>query len=68
MEQINEDTIALHWTTKDVMHECDWLTKEQAREVLSMCLHKHDANHGVSWEIIDIWACQMFPKHSTKQV
>ena len=68
MKQINEDTIALHWTTEDVMNQCDWLTKEQAREVLSMCLHQHDANHGVSWEIIDIWAYQMFPKHSTKQV
>ena len=44
MKQINEDTIALHWTTEDVMNQCDWLTKEQAREVLSMCLHQHDAN------------------------
>ena len=68
MEQIDEDTIALHWTTEDVMNECDWLTKEQAREVLSMCLHKHDANHGVCWEIIDIWASNLFPKHSTKQI
>ena len=46
MEQIDEDTIALHWTTEDVMHECDWLSKDQARHVLSQCLHKHDANHG----------------------
>ena len=68
MEQIDEDTIALHWTTEDVMNTCDWLTKEQAREVLSMCLHKHDANHGVSWEIIDIWACELYPNDSTKQI
>ena len=68
MEQINKDTIALHWTTEDVMNQCDWLTKEQAREVLSMCLHKHDASLGLCWETIEIWACEMFPQHSTKQV
>ena len=54
MEQIDEDTIALHWSTEDIMHQCDWLTKEQAREVLSMCLHQHDCNWGMSWDTIDI--------------
>ena len=68
MEQKDEDTIALHWSTEDVMHQCDWLTKEQAREVLSMCLHQHDCNWGISWDTIDIWAAELYPKHSTKQI
>ena len=36
MKQIDKDTISLEWSTDDVLSECDWLTKEQAREVLKM--------------------------------
>jgi hypothetical protein len=68
MKQIDKDTISLEWCTDDVLSQCDWLTKEQAREVLSMCLHKHDASLGLCWETIEIWASEMYPYHSTKQV
>ena len=40
MQQINEDTITLEWSTDDVLEQCDWLTKEQARHVLRQCLDK----------------------------
>ena len=33
MKQIDKDTISLEWCTDDVLSQCDWLTKEQAREV-----------------------------------
>tara|TARA_R100001015_G_C4597496_1_gene152612 strand:- start:216 stop:551 length:336 start_codon:yes stop_codon:yes gene_type:complete len=64
----NEDQISVEWCTEDVISQCDWLTKEQAREVLQMCKHKHDCTIGINWEVIDEIACEMFPIHSTKQV
>tara|TARA_R100000664_G_C2732073_1_gene122397 strand:+ start:460 stop:795 length:336 start_codon:yes stop_codon:yes gene_type:complete len=64
----NEDSISVGWSTEDVLDQCDWLTKEQAREVLQMCKHKHDCTIGITWDVIDTLACDMFPIHSTKQV
>ena len=66
MKQIDKDTISLEWCTDDVLSQCDWLTKEQAREVLSTCLHKHDGNIGM-WEIINFWACEMFPNEPCEE-
>lgn len=68
MKQIDDDTIVLEWCTEDVLEQCDWLTKEQAQDVLRMCLHKHDCTIGLTWDFIDCVACEMYPKHSTKQV
>tara|TARA_Y100000114_G_C11489568_1_gene199241 strand:- start:36 stop:236 length:201 start_codon:yes stop_codon:yes gene_type:complete len=64
----NKDTITIEWCTDDVLEECDWLTKDQARDVLAMCLKKHDRTIGITWEVIEIIACEMYPKHSTKQI
>ena len=64
----NEDRISVGWSTEDVLDQCDWLTKEQAREVLQTCKHKHDCTIGITWDVIDTVACDMFPIHSTKQV
>jgi hypothetical protein len=63
MRWVDDDTIALHWTTDDVIHQCDQITtKEQAREVLSYVLNKHDACYGVSWDTLDIVADMLYPK------
>ena len=64
MQQINEDTITLEWSTDDVLEQCDWLTKEQARHVLKQCLDKHDCNIGLSWDVIDDIAWTLFPNNS----
>lgn len=31
------------------------LTDKQASEILQLIKHRHDANIGVNWEVIDIW-------------
>ncbi len=64
----SKDRISVEWCTEDVLTQCDWLTKEQAREVLQMCEHRHDCTIGINWEFIEDIACDMFPIHSTKQV
>ena len=62
MEQKDEDTIALHWSTEDVMQQCNWLTKDQARDVLHTCLHEHDACIGLNWDVIECIAEDNYPE------
>ena len=37
----------------------DKITEDQARAVLEMLERKHDANHGINWEVIDFWIDQV---------
>ena len=61
MKQVDQDTITLEWCTEDVMEQCPLLTKDQARQVLRRCLEKHDANIGLSWNVIDDIAWTLYP-------
>ena len=56
------DEITITWHTDDVLSVRPDLTKEQAREVLYELDHSHDANIGISWEVIDIIAEGMFER------
>ena len=60
------DEISIVWSTEDVLCVRPDLTKEQAREVLYELDHSHDASIGISWDVIDIIAENMFerPKES----
>ena len=54
------DQIVLTWCTEDVKSHCDWLTWEQARDVLQTAYKNHDCNEGISWGhifIIQLWIC-----------
>jgi len=50
--ELQDDEIAIIWSVEDVMMECDWLTKDQALEVLHDIDHNHDATIGINWEVI----------------
>jgi hypothetical protein len=60
--KLDEGQIAIIWSVKDVMQECDWLTEEQALEVLHNIDHNHDATIGINWDVIYYNAEWMFPK------
>lgn len=62
MLELQDDEIAIVWSVDDVLQECDWLTREQALEVLHNLDHKHDANIGINWEVIYYTAEWMHPK------
>ena len=59
MKWVDKDTISLEWCVADVKQQLkdrgkkEKLTLKQCRNVLSRCLHKHDASIGISWDIID---------------
>ena len=62
-----EDRIFIEWQTDDVLQQRPDLTKEQAREVLHRIKQDHDCNHGITWETIDAWAGNMYPKKLRKR-
>jgi len=60
--ELKDDEIAIVWSVEDVMQECDWLTREQALEVLHNLKHNHDACIGINWEVIYYNAEWMYPQ------
>lgn len=63
-----DDEISIVWSVEDVMQECDWLTREQALDVLYHLEHKHDACIGINWEVIHYNAQWMYPKENEDAV
>jgi len=63
MEQITveDDEIAIIWSVEDVMQECNWLSKDEALDVLHDLKHNHDANIGINWEVVYHKAQCMYP-------
>ena len=60
--ELKDDEIAIVWSIEDVMVECDWLTEEQAMEVLHDIKHNHDATIGINWEVIYYTAQWKYPQ------
>ena len=53
---VDEDTIVTAWNVEDVLKVAPDLTIEDAREVLNMVLCNHDANIGITWDVLGVWA------------
>lgn len=53
---VDEDTIVIAWNVEDVLSIAPDLTVEDARDVLAMALDNHDANIGISWDVLEVWA------------
>jgi predicted nucleic acid-binding Zn-ribbon protein len=53
---VDEDTIVIAWSVEDVLSIAPDLTVEDARDVLAMALHNHDANIGIRWDVLEVWA------------
>ena len=62
--ELQDDEIAIIWSVEDVIQECDWLTREQALDVLQHIDHKHDATIGINWDVIYYNAEWMYPKEA----
>ena len=61
---IDDDHISILWNVEDVENQAKKnglkLTKEECRQVLDACLDGHDANIGISWDILDHHICHLF--------
>ena len=58
----NNEWIRLAWCSEDVMQHCDWLTKDQALEVLHDLERNHDACIGINWDVIRDTVAVKYPK------
>jgi len=59
--KLKDDEIAIVWSVEDVEMHCDWLTRDQALEVLYSLEARHDASIGINWDVIGDTANWMFP-------
>jgi len=73
MRQIDDDTISLVWTTDDVKLQLknrgqeNALNTDDCRFVLSLMLDKHDANDGVSWDVMDAYIDRVIEEKDSEQ-
>ena len=56
-----EDEIFISWTTEDVRELRPELTDKQCRKVLHKVRDDHDANLGISWDVIENVSYDMYP-------
>ena len=65
--ELDEGPIAIIWSLEDVLMECDWLTEEQALDVLHSLDANHDATLGINWEVIRESAHWKYPEPEEKE-
>lgn len=51
----DENTVSIVWAVEDVLSLDPTLTLDEARRVLALAQHWHDANIGISWDVLDAW-------------
>jgi hypothetical protein len=61
------DAIAIEWDVSDVNECAEYFdlptpSTKQAREVLNYCSLKHDANFGITWEVVAEYLCEVVTK------
>jgi hypothetical protein len=52
--------VSFHWSVDDVLSHRPKLTRSEALEVLHVCKKCHNAEIGISWDIIGYWADELF--------
>ena len=61
---VDDNHISILWNIDDVRRQAEIsglkLTKQECRDVLDACLDGHDANIGISWDILDYHICNLF--------
>lgn len=48
------------WHIDDVKSTNEWLTDDQARQIIELMYRHHDASVGVNWEFIDTLVSETF--------
>lgn len=49
------DEINISWHFTDVQEQDDTLTNDEARQILQLMKHNHDATIGINRDVIDEW-------------
>ncbi len=54
--------VASIWSIEDVQDRRPDLDKNQSWQVLQKCRQSHDANHGFTWDLLDLVAEELYPE------
>ncbi len=54
--------VAIIWNVEDVQSIRPDLDDDQSWKVLKRCREAHDCNHGITWDLIDMVASDLFPE------
>jgi len=57
-----KDTITITWNIKDVKDVRPDLSDDQCKLVLHWAKENHDANIGINWDVLKIWAKELYPE------
>lgn len=49
------------WHISDIQQDAEWLTDDQAREVLEIVGRRRDCDVGINWSMIESIVCDEFP-------
>ena len=68
---VGDDHISILWNVDDVKSHAKMirnikLSKDECRQVLDLCLKYHDANYGISWDVLDQHICDLFSERIKK--
>jgi hypothetical protein len=58
------DSITITWHIDDVAEVRPDLTKAQCRDVLAQAKDRHDAVIGITWDVLEIHADDLFPQEA----
>ena len=63
MTKSNGETVLRdEWHAIDVLNDRDWMTEENAIDVLEHIARNHDCEVGINWEVIDLWCDELYPE------
>lgn len=52
--------VSFHWSVDDVLSRRPKLTRSEALQVLHVCKKHHDCEAGMTWDVIEYWADELF--------
>jgi len=61
MKHYSKDSIAIIWHIDDVLEVRPDITRDQARQVLGVVEHLHNANIDINWDVLEATADTLFP-------
>ena len=63
----NPDWLHERWHISDVQGDHEWVTDDQAREILRWMDKYHDASIGINWDFIHEVVDQKYPEPETEE-
>ena len=61
LDDNDPEDLVIKWSVDDVLNVCNWLSRDQAKEVIDFARRKHDPDVGISWSVLEDFADILYP-------